>query len=205
MTAATASPADPVALLPGWRAVRVGTLGGASLILAVMAHLLGGGAQPSIGLLAVTAVVLGLIAVPLTARRCRTVPLLGVLSTEQLLLHWLFATATGHISCLAPGGAAHHALTRMCLSSAADVMPMGSTGWTMWLAHAAAVLVTGWVLARGEAWLWRTADRVLEAATAAPQVRPGTQSPKVVVGYRLSPLSTSSYPAASPRGPPTNR
>jgi hypothetical protein len=208
MTAATDTRSAAVALQPRWRAVRVATLGAASLSLAVTAHQLGGGAQPSIGLLAVTALVLGMIALPLTTRRCRTVPLVGVLSIEQLLLHWLFATATGHAICPpAPlSGAAHHGIDTTCLSSTTEAMPVGSnTGWTMWLAHAAAVIATAWVLARGEAWLWRTAERAVEAATAAPCVRPVTQPRKIGVGFPLEALSTSPYPAASPRAPPTNR
>jgi hypothetical protein len=208
MTAATITRNAAVALRPRWRAIRVTTLGAASLSLAVTAHQMGGGAQPSFGLLAVTALLLGMIAVPLTARRCGTVLLLGVLSIEQLLLHWLFTTATGHVSCppAAFSGAAHHAVDRTCLSSAAEAMPVGTnTGWTMWLAHAAAVLATAWVLARGEAWLWRTAERAVEAATAAPRVRPEAHPPNVVVSFPLPALATCPYPAASPRAPPTSR
>ena len=49
---------------------------------------------------------------------------------------------------------------------------LGMATPAMWLAHSAAVLGTAWLLARGEAWLWRMADRVVRAATAKPTGRP---------------------------------
>ena len=197
-----------MALRPVWRSVRVATLGAASLMLAVTAHLLAGGSRPSIGLLTITALVLGLVALPLTARRCRLVPLLAVVGVEQLLLHWVFTAGTGHASCpsVAHSGAAHHAVATTCLSPAAETMAMAAdTHWTMWLAHAAAVVATAWVLTRGEAWLWRTAARAVEAATAAPRARPETQPPRVVVTVPTLAPSTCPYLVASPRAPPTNR
>jgi hypothetical protein len=177
------------------------------LTLAVTAHRLSGGATPSTGLLAITALVLGMIAVPLTAHRCRTIPLLAVLSIEQLLLHWVFGAATIDLGCRAapPGGVLHHSAGMTCLSSAAEGMPVGPHTATMWLAHAAAVIATAWVLAGGEAWLWRTAGRAVEVATAAPRVRPQPVPSNVVVGIPLRLPSTVPYPAASPRAPPTNR
>jgi hypothetical protein len=88
-TLSSSSP-SVAALRPQWRAVRVAVLGATSLLLATSAHAVGGGDLPALGVLAVTAIVLGLVAVPLTARRCRTGVLLAVLGVQQTLLHLLF-------------------------------------------------------------------------------------------------------------------
>ena len=83
------------ALRPHWRAARVTVLGATSLVLATSAHIIGGGALPSLGVLALTALVLGLVAVPLTGRRCRTVVLVAVLGVQQFLLHLVFTAVAG--------------------------------------------------------------------------------------------------------------
>ena len=80
--------APGMTLTRGWaRLARAGVLGGASLFLATAGHVLGGGTLPGAGLLALTAVGLGLLAVTLTARRLRFGVLLAALGVEQLLLH----------------------------------------------------------------------------------------------------------------------
>ena len=87
------------ALRPRWRAVRVGVLGAASLVLATSAHIIGGGTLPSLGVLALTALVLGLVAVPLTGRRCRTGILVAVLAVQQSLLHLVFRAVAEQRGC----------------------------------------------------------------------------------------------------------
>ena len=89
----------PPALRPHWRAVRVAVLGAASLMLATSAHIIGGGTLPSLGVLTMTALVLGLVAVPLTGRRCRTGILVAVLGVQQFLLHLLFTAVAEQRGC----------------------------------------------------------------------------------------------------------
>ncbi len=160
------------------RAVRVGSLGATSMTLATTAHLLGGGPLPPAGVLVVSGLLVGLVAGSATARRCRFGVLVALLAVEQALLHWLFSTAAATTGC--DGGpipGAHHggALGAMgCVAGTGEGMGRAALGLAapaMWLAHSAAVLATAWLLARGEAWLWRTADRVVSAATATPTDR----------------------------------
>lgn len=153
-------------LAPGWRAVRIAVLGGSSLALAVLAHIAGGGRLPASAVLAVTALVLGLVAVPLTMRRCRMRRLVPLLAAEQFAVHVLFSAAAAPPGCAAPAGS-HHAVLVPCTSGApvaADLTAAAGHGWGMWLGHAVAVVATAWLLARGEHWLWRVAARLVRLA-----------------------------------------
>ena len=91
------------------RAVRVGLLGATSMTLATTAHLVGGGPLPPAGVLVVSGLLVGLVAVTATARRCRFGVLVALLAVEQVLLHWLFSAAAAMTGCDgAPLAAAHH-------------------------------------------------------------------------------------------------
>ena len=86
----------------GWRrAVRTALLGGSSLLLAGSAHSLGGGLVPSLPVLTVTGLLIGLISTTATARRCRLPLLTALLGCEQVLLHHWF-TAVSHAEGPAP-------------------------------------------------------------------------------------------------------
>jgi hypothetical protein len=197
-----------------WRAARVGVLGGLSLLLATGAHVLGGGSLPGAGVLLVAALVLGLLAAVVTVRRCRFALLAGLLGVQQLALHELFTVAGAARTCTlgasGPASAAHPGhvpgvarLITSCASEGGMQMTTGVPGWVMWAAHLGAVLVTAWVLARGEAWLWRAVDRVAAAAGLAVH-RPGSPLARepgstAYVGVHRRRLA---YAAAAPRGPP---
>lgn len=185
------------------RLVRVGGLGGSSLALAGTAHLLAGGRLPPAGVLAVLTLLVGLVALTLTARRCRLPVLVLVLAVEQLALHAVLGSAT--LPAVAagchPGAHTHHGLAASCLAGAGPTATLASAGAAMWVAHAVAVLATAWVLARGEAALWRALDRV---AGSVPVLRPRSVP-------RRARLRTPAPPAvalrrhqlaAVPRGPP---
>ena len=213
-TSSSAQPTAP-ALRPHWRAVRVAVLGATSLLLATSAHTFGGGDLPAAGVLAVTAIVLGLLAVPLTRRRCKTGLLLAVLGVQQTLLHLLFSSASAHPTC-EPAGlqAAAHQLGAACgmhgavLTSVQSTTPMtdaGITSWTMIIAHALATVATAWLLGRGEAWLWRTAERVIRAALGTLTGRLADARPRLIILERLSPWVAPAYAHSAPRGPPAAR
>jgi hypothetical protein len=153
------------------RALRVALLGGGSLLLATAAHLSGGGILPGPGVLVVAAFVLGLGAVLLTRRRVRLPLLVAALVPQQVLLHVLLDTATASAGACTPVEAAHHAMTVLTCMPAHGMGPMGYA-WPMFVGHLVATLGTAWLLARGEAWCCRLADRVARAAYAAPAARP---------------------------------
>lgn len=185
------------------RAVRAGVLGGASLLLAGGAHLMGGGALPAPGVLVVVAALIGLTAVTITGRRCRLPLLLGVLGLQQLLLHYLFdlvgASAAIGAACSTSGP--HHLMAHGCWSASATSSSAGEMGWAMVAAHAAAVLATAALLAHGEAWFWRVTERIVAAASAQPTGWPSQPQAVVIPALQLRQRSLAYAPAA-PRGPP---
>ncbi|WP_139209692.1 hypothetical protein [Microlunatus flavus] len=193
------------------RLARATLLGGLSLVLASGAHVVGGGTLPGAGVLAVATVLLGLAAAVVTAHRCRFVVLALLLAGQQVLLHALFSVAGGaaHVHLAAgqhgPGhAAAVHGLDPTALHAlGAPAMDMASPGWAMVLAHLVATLATAWLLARGEAWLWRAADSVAVAAGLRCSLRLRRSVAVVLVGAVSSRLRPDpSWLVAGPRGPP---
>lgn len=207
MSTSSSSSPSVAALQPQWRAVRVAVLGATSLLLATSAHAVGGGDLPALGVLAVTAIVLGLVAVPLTARRCRTGVLLAVLGVQQTLLHLLFGSATAHPGC-DPSGletAAHQLGAACAMHSTGPMADAGTTRWTMIIAHIVATVATAWLLGRGEAWLWRTAEQAVRAALGSLTGRVADNRPRLILSWRRSPWIAPAYEPAAPRGPPAVR
>ena len=222
MSTSPSSSRSVAALRPQWRAVRVAALGATSLLLATSAHAVGGD-LPALGVLVVTAIVLGLVAVPLTARRCRTGVLLAVLGVQQTLLHLLFSSAAARPGC-DPSGleAAAHQLGAACGMHGAELMSVQSTGpmgvqstgpmadagttsWTMIVAHIVATVATAYLLGRGEAWLWRTAEQAIRAALGSLTGRLADVRPRLIISWRMSPWIAPAYEPAAPRGPPAVR
>ena len=207
MSTLPSSKPSVAALQPQWRAVRVATLGATSLLLATSAHAVGGGDLPALGVLAVTAIVLGLVAVPLTAKRCRTGVLLGVLGVQQTLLHLLFSSAAAHPGC-EPSGlqAPAHQLGAACgMHGTMPTTDAGTTSWAMIIAHTAATVATAWLLGRGEAWLWRTAEHAIRAALGSLTRRLADDRPRLIIIGRMPPWVAPAYAHAAPRGPPATR
>lgn len=167
------------------RLLRWAALGGSSMALAAAAHLIGGGRLPGVGVLTLAGALVGLVALTATVRRLRFPVLLGVLGAEQLGLHYLFSVAStlSPVGCVMTHGVATHQAVSvggagvlscaLAPGGAAPAMTSGSTADALMLAgHVLATLATAWVLARGEAWLWRLTERVIVAAAAAPCRRP---------------------------------
>ena len=183
------------------RVARVALLGGGSLLLATAAHLAGGGTLPGPGVLAVAAFVLGLVAVLLTRRRVRLPVLVGALVPQQAALHVLFDTAAAAAGGCSPVQAAHHAMTVLTCMPTHGMGPMGYA-WPMFVGHAVAALGTAWLLARGEAWCWRLADRVVAAAYVSPTGRPRVRRARpVTTVLTAAPLLRPHRPRLT-RGPP---
>jgi hypothetical protein len=149
------------------RVLRAVALGSAALGLAVAAHAGTGGGVPSGWVLGLVGAPMTLVALLVTARRCRPGVLLAVLGMAQLALHTAFTT-------LAPGGpslagwlpvmplgehGAHSSAMQMSLDAAAGG-PAHGAGGVMTVAHVLATLATAWLLARGEGALWRVARRL---------------------------------------------
>ena len=176
------------------RLLRLTCLGGGSLLLASAAHSTGGGQLPATGLMVAVALLLGCVSICVTSRRRSFGSLLALLSVEQVLLHAVFSLTSHH----------HHlADAARCLftpGGLADVLSTPDAG--MSVGHCSAVVATAWLLARGEAWLWTTAERAIRCATAAPTTQ--LASFFVLVAAFSAAWAGSTLPlTAEPRGPPS--
>jgi hypothetical protein len=188
------------------RGVRAVVLGGASMLLAGTAHVVGDGDLPGLGVLTVLALFVGLVAAALTRRRCRLPLLLLVLGVEQLGLHLLLDTGAA-TACL-PAAMPGHEGPPGCPSGLA--LPAAAAddhalGWPMLTAHVLATLLTAWLLACGEAVLWRVVDRVGRAAATLAAHWPAS-APRPRPCPVLVPVGTcDAWEATAPRGPPAGR
>ena len=75
----------------------------------------------------------------------------------------------------------------------------------MILSHAAATAAPAWLLARREAWLWRTAEQVVRVAgtTLTRSVRDDRD--QLVVPRQMVVWTAPAYAVSAPRGPPASR
>lgn len=176
------------------RLLRATVLAGCSLALAVGAHVGGGGTAPGpLGLVALSLCVFS-VAVSATAIRLRMPVLIALLGGGQWLAH-LALSALSAPAGSTPSLPEHHVMAvAMPASPAAMTEPMVAM-------HTVATLLTAWLLACGESFLWRVVARLLPArfATAGvPELRP--VCPGIWLRARLHPRqATWSLPA---RGPP---
>lgn len=196
----------------GWRLLRAAVLGGSSLLLASGAHLLGGGGVPNAAVLVLAFCLAGLVAVSVTARRCRLPSLLAVLGVEQTGLHLLFGSTAANGVCSPVAVAPLHGVHAEALCTSATghpgMAPTGlsvalvhQAGLSMVLAHLVALLVTAWLLARGERWVWGLVAVAAAAVAARPtrrRPRPVRQLPTWLFSSTASPLLQT----APTRGPP---
>lgn len=185
------------------RALRVVLLGGGSLLLATAAHLSGGGALPGPGVLVVAGFVLGLVALLLTRRRVRLPVVLAALVPQQVGLHVLLDAAASAAGGCSPVQAAPHAMATLTCMPTHGMGPMGYA-WPMFVGHVVATLGTALLLARGEAWCWRLADRVARAALVLPAARPTRRRPRPLVEAVTAVPAPRAHRPQVPRGPPSS-
>jgi hypothetical protein len=120
--------------------------------LALLGHLIGGGATPGQGALTMPVLVVLLVSYGLSGRRWTIGPLVAVLLGAQVLFHVVFAGATH----------SHHATF-----ASAGAMATGHPALPMVVGHIAAAMVTALLLRRGEDWLWDLVALLARAWRAA--------------------------------------
>lgn len=185
------------------RLLRAGTLAVVMISLAALAHVLGGGALPGGGVLAV---LLGLVLVTClvaSGRRLGAPSIGAILGGGQLALHEAFAllgttgadaASLGHVV-----GSGHHAVL---VTHAGQAGSGHHLSLSMLLAHALATVVTAAVLARGERALW------LLAGWLAPVIRLLLERPAhwprpAAITVAVPRLRSAELVLAAPRrGPP---
>jgi hypothetical protein len=145
------SPADGLTRLG-----RAAVLGSCCLLLALTAHVLAGGAVPSVPALLVLTVPVACVCVLATGDRAGGYRIGLVLGATQVGLHEAFmATAQAHCAPAAMGHAAHlgaaaHGSVAQCWTA----MPMASPSPAMVVGHLVAGMLTGLLLWHGERLLW---------------------------------------------------
>ncbi|MBD8585292.1 hypothetical protein IFT90_12105 [Frigoribacterium sp. CFBP 8766] len=184
------------------------------MTLAAFSHVAGGGSSPGV-LGVVLAIGLSLpLSVALAGRGPSLVRLSIVVAVSQAAFHLLFSLGGGGAARVDVSGGGHHAHETMVLaadtSMSSGTMPAMHHGGAMWIAHAAAALVTVVGLWRGERAVCAAvglADQVLLtvitvsgiAATTAPQiVRHLVPRVARIVPHALR----AAVPAQPLRGPP---
>jgi hypothetical protein len=134
----------------------------ATMCVAAAGHVLGGGALPAPGTVAVLAALLLVPVAWLAARELSFLILLGVLGAGQLLLHDAFTSFSAPSVCLPSlaGQMSHHgqAMVMGCPAAGPASMPLhlgaGSDSPPMLAGHVLALLLTALLLRRGEVALW---------------------------------------------------
>lgn len=169
------------------RAVLVTT---ATVGLALAAHGLGGGAPPSlVAVLAVTAVVAGILLLP--RRRLARAGTLTVVGTAQVGAHLAFG---GGLS-ISP--APHHDMAGMSHEAASPAVG----GVPMLVGHVVACVLVSLLLAHLESVLWHLAVALgVVPAVARPLV--GARGPRRTAATRTTPLLLDFLTVISVRGPP---
>lgn len=189
-----------------FRLLRTGLIVSIIVGLAAGGHLAAGGTLPEPAVLfAVCA--LAVLPVSVLSRYRLSFPVLvGVLGAGQAWLHWAFHTLSTSVPLGGPGVTGHGqhlAALPVDVLGAAQNASADGYGTLMFLAHAAATLVTAIVLSRGEQALW----------TMAAWLRPLVQLPAVsaLVPARVPspcypplvlPLDQAIVSLPAPRGPP---
>jgi hypothetical protein len=194
-------------LARGWSTAAV------SVVVAAVSHLAGGGTLPGLlgAVLALTFA--GLVSVALAGKTLSRIRLSLSVVVSQVAFHVLFGLGAGSagVAVASPHGAHQHGSMIMQVSSAsASPLPADSS---MWLAHAAAALVTIVLLRRGESTFWALVAlaRTALVAVLLPLYRadcPGSAQPvrlRIALGDRsgLRDLAVV-LSGRSLRGPPAH-
>lgn len=182
------------------RLLRGSVVGLSATGLALLGHVVGGGALPPGVPLAVLGSAGVLVSVALSGRRWTLAPLLTVLLGSQVAAHVLLDSAHPASAVPAGGAGAHrHALVDHAMSPGASL--------TMLAGHVAATALTALLLRRGEAWCWRLAALVAAPVRAARLLTgpvPASDMPSLrgPVDRTLAIFSTLLATSQPRRGPP---
>ncbi|WP_308491431.1 hypothetical protein [Microbacterium terrisoli] len=185
------------------RALRGVAASGITTLLAATAHTLAGAGAPSVGLVAIAAILSAPPAVLLIGRRLSRVRTAAAVTAAQLVFHTtfvLFADPSAVVYAPLSGHHAMHAAPTMMVAHAAD----HAMSWPMIATHALAALVTLVLLLRGERML-RALGRGIRRLLPAV----GGELPRLHVGRpargvfaHIAPIAHRLAVVVSRRGPP---
>lgn len=193
----------------GERLVRSLSATAVAVLIAAISHVFAGAATPHIVAVAVTIAVAWPAALWLSGKRLSFPRLLALVLGSQALFHFAFGMVGQPASAGHPVATANHALHAM---SAGDALPAAMTSslthtWLMWLAHAAAAVVTVVVLRFGEQAALTLASFVRDALRGVRVI--AAPAAPIVVRHSLPSFTHSASPnhqwimlGMTRRGPP---
>jgi hypothetical protein len=164
-----------------------------TVALAAGGHVVGGGQRPHPLALVVLTVLATVPAYLLGRRRLGPVPLLVLLGGGQLAVHQVLSA----MESMDP--VAHEHLLAGHAHGVAE--PTAPGGLTMLAAHAVGTLVTGALLARGEAAVWSLWHLLAPLFRLVPCAVPAYRPPHVT-SYDVVPAGVLLVRPVGPRGPP---
>ena len=177
------------------RFIRGWLTAGASVLVAAVSHVAGGGAVPGVLGTSLALAFAGMVCIAL-AGKTLSLPRVAVsVGLSQFAFHTLFglgagpsaASMTGSMA-HAPGVAHQHSaavLDPALLSAASGATPMAAHGASMWIAHVIAALITIIALRRGEAAFWGLVELARSALAAVLLPRPLAVTTTLVKRVRL--------------------
>jgi hypothetical protein len=166
----SASP-EPAAMAPAQRLARAGAAAAVATFVALMSHLLGGGAAPGLLGVAVPLLLATSVCLVLAPVRLPWLRLTVSVAISQLLFHTLFSIGAAGPSAVGPGGVHEHAVATTLAPGAEAMAHTAHASGSMWLAHGVAAVVTVLALRHGEAALARVAGALRRAAHRVLRVR----------------------------------
>ena len=175
------------------RRLRAAAVAVLTVALAAGGHVVGGGQRPHPLALLVLTVLVALPAYLLGGRRIGAVALLALLGGGQFAVHHVLSA----IESMDP--VAHdHLLAGHAHGAARSTAP---GGLTMFVAHAVGTLVTGALLARGEAAVWSLWHLLAPLFRLQPCAVPAYR-PLQITSYDVLPAGVLLVRPSGPRGPP---
>lgn len=189
------------------RTLRGGIAAAVAIEVALLSHVLAGGAAPDALLVTLTFVIAWIVCLALAGRRLSLVRLSLAVGLSQFAFHATFSIlGSPQASSSSGGGHAHHAMT-MTLDAAPHATAMIGADPLMWAAHVLAAVVTVAALYRGERAVRALLEPLVTFVRAIVRVVVLTPPrPRLLVAARVvdTPVAGRRWVAepATRRGPP---
>lgn len=210
--ASAPAPARGVPLTRQARAVKALLVAACSTMIALVSHVLAGGAVPAPAGILVPLAVSVFVCLPLSGRTLSLPRLVLSVLASQVVFHWMFVLGTPGSGAVridaAPLGHAGHGAPTITLLGGEAAHSVHADGW-MWLGHAVAALATIALIRRGEVALVGLRRLALLAVRALFRARPHADVEPVAVPRHVgsgrdedAPVGRLLTAAVSRRGPP---
>ena len=179
------------------------------VVLAAIAHILGGGSLPAPAIMTAIVALSGLVSTLATRRKLTLPAMIAVLGAGQLALHEAFAAlGVGSPAASGTSVSGHHAGTAALppAPAGAEHLLESPPVFLMLLVHAAATLACALLLARGEAALWSLASWLRPLVQLPSPVTPDAGTAPAAVRFRQDapPPPRRNLRSDSRRGPPAD-